>query len=391
MSVSRRKFLATALGASGTVLSACSGGRALHDRSRPTFHYPGVRFPLIFAGERIVSSAAVSSLSTFQPLFGASRSVVNPAEPTLKGARTLTFEKPGEYYLTLNDRPLKVLVFPQDETISSAVVRLFHFCVANSLYCGLEDNAWYKYRERFLDEFFASSTPMMLSCGPTHSVFRAMVAERFSLPTRIVNLSSAYYSGGQIARTTHNVPEVYLPDVGKFVLFDINSGYVARWLDAFDLTEAVRAKWRSTQSAADHWTSLGLDFVHDVDTRMPSAFAEALIPKQTADARAAFTPAFVSDTPVDRTQMLRVFLTGPTYWGSNITWVQPTGTEFLPGDVLLAAYETDARLRQEVVEWETSFKLKVDVVDPDDLRRRLALGARPALDRREWEQRFPAA
>ena len=346
---------------------------------------------MIFVGEKMVSSVPLTSISTFQPLFGASRPVVNPAQPVLRGRCTLTFDQPGEYYLLTNGHPVKVLVFPRDEAISSAVVRLFHFSVANALYCGLEDNAWYKYRERFLDAFFASSAPMMLSCGPTHSMFRALVADRFALPTRIVNLSAAYYAGDQIARTTHNVPEIYLPDVGKFVLFDINSSYAARWLDAFELTEAVRARWASALRPADTWTSLGLDFVHDVDTRTATAAAESLIPTQTADARAPFAPSFVSGTAVDRTQMLRVFFTGPMYWGANLTWAQPTGTEFLPGDVLIAAYETDPRLRQTVVDWQTSFQLKVDVVEAADLRRRLALGAAPAIARREWEQRFPAA
>ena len=345
---------------------------------------------MIFTGDEIVSSAPIVAVTTFTPLFGDARRVVNPARPRLTSTRAFVLDEPGEYYLRINDSPLKVLVFPRGEQISSAILRLFHFCVANALYVGLEDNAWYAYRNRYLDAFFASSHPQMLSCGPTHSMFRALVAERFGLPTRIVNLSSSYYVGDRIARRTHNVPEVYLPDIGKFVLIDINSAYVPRWLDAFELTETVRARWGTLARPTDVWTELGLDLARDIDPLLPSAFAESLIPRQTADVRDSFVPAMVSTTPLDRTPTFRVFLTGPTYWGRNIEWVQPTGTEFLPGDCLLAAYETDPVLRQDVVDWEASFKLKIDVVDPGDLRRRLAAGAQAAIERREWEQRFPA-
>lgn len=345
----------------------------------------------MLTGDQIEAPTTIRSIGTFRPLFGAFRPIVNPILPRVVGSRALVFDEPGEYYLRIDDRPLKVLVFRRGDEVSSAVLQLFHFCVANNLYVGIEDNAWYKYRERFLDGFFTSANPMMLSCGPTHSMFRVLVADRLGLPTRIVNLSSVFYAGDTLGKATHNVPEVYLPDIGKFVLLDLNTGYVARWLDAFGLTEAIRAKWSSTVRATDDWTSVGLDLVRDVHPLSPTASVEALVATQTADVHEPFSASMVSADPIDVTAMLRIFLSGPMYWGNNLGYFQPTGTEFLTGDAQLALYETDEVLRKALLDWQQSFKITVEVIDPEVMRRRLAAGAETVIKESEWAQRFPPA
>ena len=133
------------------------------------------RFPIIFAKEFATASTRICRIEFFTPLFGAERNLVNPAKPIIKGEQ-IHFREPGEYYLKVNGDYLKVLVLDPSEGTKEALLRMFDFFVANNLYLGADDNAWYQERYIYLRSFFRSCEPMMLSCGPSHSVWREWVA-----------------------------------------------------------------------------------------------------------------------------------------------------------------------------------------------------------------------
>ena len=188
-----------------------------------TFRFPDSRYPILFSGTTVEASQPITSVRYFAPLFGKSRTVVNPAPIDIDG-RQLTFREAGEYYLVVNDaHHLKAIVLDATEPISQGVTRIYDFNLANVAWCTADDRAWYEAADHFLEFFFYSPGPVGLLCGPAAEVFRRMVWDRFRLPSRVVTFPGTYYAGSEIRRATHNVPEVYLPDKRKFVLFDINN------------------------------------------------------------------------------------------------------------------------------------------------------------------------
>ncbi len=219
-------------------------------------------YPVLFAGDTIRRWEDVQSLGFFSPLFGAERNVVNPATPVVIERRTIRFDEPGEYYLEINhERFLKVLILDPLEPISKGVLRIFDFLVANLLVSNGEQPVWDKLGlDRYIQRWVHSKDPGLLLCGPTDSMFRALVFERFRLPNRMVTLPGVYRRNRQIVKATHNVPEIYLPDIGKFVLFDLNNAFVVRWLNAIDLAYLIHsATDDSAYLTDDQWNALGLE------------------------------------------------------------------------------------------------------------------------------------
>lgn len=98
------------------------------------------------------------------------------------------------------------------------------------LYSGADDHRWTPglSRQKFVWNWFTSSDPAMLSCGPTHAIFRWLVEDRLGLPTRIVTLPASYIKYGVVVNDGHNVAEVYVPELKRFVLFDVNNAFVPK-------------------------------------------------------------------------------------------------------------------------------------------------------------------
>ncbi|HYO75734.1 MAG TPA: twin-arginine translocation signal domain-containing protein, partial [Thermoanaerobaculia bacterium] len=233
----------------------------LRQRTRIKWDLHGESFPLFRPGQTATASERITKLEFFVPLFGAERKgLVNPKLPKVINARTIRFDEPGEYYLRVNGGAgyLKAVVFAPDEGIPASLIRLFDFCVVNNLYLGAEDNVWYYRRADYLTEFFTAEQPMMLSCGPTHGVFRWLVRERFCLPARIMTAPGTYYHNGEVARLSHNVPEIYIPDYDKYVFMDLNFGMVPLWLDALELAEVAHATWGDTATDAESLEDLNV-------------------------------------------------------------------------------------------------------------------------------------
>jgi hypothetical protein len=387
---SRRGFLR---GAAGTMaflsLPAFARPRFAEDVA---FTFGTRRFPLLLPGESVTASEPVRDLTYFLPLFGTFRKCVNPAEPVVH-ERTITFTEPGEYYLRVNGRsPLKVAVFAQDEGIPASLLRLFDFAVANSLYISAEDKLWYSGREQFLGRFFTSAEPFMLSCGPTHQLFRRLVEDRFCLPARIVTCAGRFYRKGKIAALGHNVPEVYVPELDQYVLFDINTGLVPLWDDALSLSAKLRRLSPvAVETETPDWS--GVKLHADVRACSASPEASSLVHQYDQYGAVRFAGQLISNDTVDehaQARALRGFYTGAGYWGKKITWVMPTGTEFLDGWLQYGLYETDPALIDDMMAALKPLIPETMLVDPDVLRERLRDGHRANIAAREWTKRFPA-
>lgn len=354
-----------------------------------------LRFPLLRPGEPITTDEKITKVEHFEPFFSPNRPVVNPAPPIVRD-RTIFLREPGEYYLRLNDHtPLRVAVFSPDEGITKSVLRLFDFMVANQLYARAQDRSWYAHRQRFLQRFFVDERPLILSCGPTHQVFRSLIEERFCLPTRIASSATTFYLADGMARLAHNVPEVYLPEFGKFVMFDLNSGYVAKWMDSIDVAEATRV-WGDVASDLERASDL-VDVHAEVDTCPSTPQIEAAVVQTDDWGTIEFSGNYVANNPMDdfsRARALRTWYSGPIYYGSRAHNVRPTGTEFLEKGILLFAnLHTDPILFEESCDWLVreggTPREEIEIVRPNDLRARLAVGHRKQIDANEWRGRFP--
>jgi len=401
----RREFLTRLAGAAATAAVAPSLlAQVMKPRPWPMLPARAIRwdlrgepFPLFRPGQVAIASERIRKVELFNPLFGASRrGVVNPRMPKMLDRRTIRFDEPGEYYLRINDGDgyLKAVGFAPDEGIPASLLRLFDFCVANNLYLGAEDNLWYFRRADYLSSFFTAQEPMMLSCGPTHGVFRWLVRERFCLPARITTAPGTFYYGGEIARQSHNVPEVYIPDFDKYVFMDLNFGMVPLWLDALELAEISRTRWSAAASDDEKLEDLPIAFHVGPDTCVGRPGAWDLANELGGYGLLEFNAAYAMDEPLtsgSRARAVRAFWGGPAYWGRDMKGVRPTGTEFLPGMYVFGSFHSDQRLIDDAIAYIATFDVPVDVHEPEMLRSMLADGHRDAIAAKEWSNRFPAA
>lgn len=237
---------------------------------------------------------------------------------------------------------------------------------------------------------------MMLSCGPSHSVWREWVRDRLALPTRITTLTSARLSNGMVTYAAHNLPEVYVPELGKWVMFDLNSNFVPRWLDAMELCEVVHAKGKDEDDFTQDWHSYGLDLYAGVAARNANPLYLEDLRRQAGGSKGMpFEPAFVTND-VTRDSLiiaLRCYYGGAAYWGSDIVSVQPTGTEFLPGNIVYwASLHENQLLKLAAIEYaKYMYRTEVKVLEPSQLRAQLDDGHRLQIQAALWKSRFPAA
>ena len=356
------------------------------------FSFGDSKYPVLFAGDTIRRWEDVQSLGFFSPLFGAERSVVNPATPVVEERRNLRFDEPGEYYLEINrEHYLKVLILDPREPISKGVLRIFDFLVANLLVSNGEGPIYYTLGpERYIQRWVQSKDPGLLLCGPTEKMFRTLVFERFRLPNRMVTLSGVYRRDGKIRTSTHNIPEIYLPDIGKFVLFDLNNAFVARWLNAIDLAYLMHSATDDSGDLTDaQWNALGLD----LHPGSPKAFRPVNynIRGNQSDPAVKFTPELVSEVPVERywVSQTRLFYGGVVYRGPS--WY---GTGFLEHDYNVGSLHTDPQLEEAVVDLVKSYHHvdpTVQVYSLRELAQMLDRGFRDPLTAKAWLERVPGS
>ena len=348
------------------------------------------QYPVLFAGDTIRRWKDVHSLGFFTPLFGAERVVVNPTVPTVEERRSIRFHEPGEYYLEINhENFLKVLILDPEEPISKGVLRIFDFLVANLLVSNGEDPIWYELGpERYIQRWVHRKHPGLLLCGPTDKMFRTLVFERFRLPTRMVTLSSVYRRDGKIGESTHNVPEIYLPDIGKFVMFDVNNAFVVRWLNAIDLARSVHSTTDDSANLTDdQWNGLDLDVYREV----PNAFRPVRFNVlKGRDEAVEFSPELVSSVPVETrwVDMTEIYYGGVVYRGQSYY-----GTGFLEHDYSFGSLHTDPELEEATVKLVNSYEAdaKVKVYSLRELTHMLDRGFGNQIEAKAWLDRVPAS
>lgn len=341
------------------------------------FAFNGQKYPILYEHELILVNKAIASVAYFRPLHSPDRPEVNPAKPAIQkiGDKSLiTFGVPGEYYLVLNESyRLRVLILNRKQSIDLNVVALSDFVAANTSNINGNDAEWYKGPEIFTQNYFSSDQPKMLLCGPTHGFLKLLIGARFGLPTRAVTFTGVYFEQGRIQYGTHNTLEVYLPENRKWVLFDPNNGFMAKWMDAFDITDAVRnASATKNSFTKDDFKKLKLDFHYNVDVKRPF--------NNFSDQNLFFTGMLSKESQREQWPVLmQIFLGGPAYWGGV------AGS--LPGDYHLysSLYHLDPFLIEAQARWQGNWPLKVLKITPDDLKRRLNERYAPEIAERKWE------
>lgn len=351
------------------------------------FDFNGYKYPVLYDGEVIRYSENISSMSFFAPQFGAERKVVNPEKPRTEGKGLIRFEHPGEYYIKINGEvALKVLVLSKKETFSSSVTRLFDFVSANMFFSNVprESKSCAINKEKYVADWFRSEEPARLLCGPTHGFFRTIIRDRLKLPTRIVTFPGAYRWNGRIYKSSHNITEVYIPDLNKWVLFDINYGFFVKWMDALELAEFFHRN-----SSGDS----GLTIVEkmaklDVHSEGPMLYWTS---NNLAPVNKEFSKKDVSKIPTIYLwrDAFRFYFSGAAYWGGELDWVKPTGTEFLPGEYLLANLHEDIELKEAAVTWIKSFSIDPTIVTPASLNKMLNEGHAREIALEEWNKGLP--
>lgn len=344
-----------------------------------TLSFGSATFPIIFTDEFIEASVPVSVTGSFAPLFGVDRPCVNPSTPIVsEQGLHVSFEAAGEYYIHLNDDvALKVVVLDRDEPISSSVVRIFDFCTANLLNSAGEDHVFTDDRVSYVSNWFLSDDPGMLICGPTHQLFEMILEDRFALPCRDVTFPGTYWRDGEIKRITHNMLEVYVPDVEKWVVFDLNYAFVVKWLSAAEIGLFLHKVFPSGEPPTlAMWDALAWDR-HDsgVSPRFPKLAPEPV-----------FREALVSQKLVasQQHQLGILFLGGPAYRGI-VRWA---GTPFLEAQYCYGSLQKDEALREHAIEWVKTYDLEVVVYPLDELVALLDAGHAAEIARAAWRERI---
>ena len=270
----------------------------------------------------------------------------------------------GEYYLKIDEgRKLRVLVLDRGDEISSNVLRVFDFLTANLVVTQGNDKAFYENSGKFAMDFFSSGEPKMLLCGPTLGFFAMILRDRFNIPVRDVTFTGVLMDGGKVLYSTHNVLEVFLPDKNKWMLFDINNGFAVKWMDAFELTETIRAASSSkTNINKTENQSINLDLHYLVDAR------RAVNP---SDSTPVFRPEILKEVSVRDSwiELFRIYLGGPGYWGGK-RFSQQGGLS--PEYQLYESlYHQDQFLLEAQVRWVGNWNLKVRQVPPEELKQML--------------------
>lgn len=365
-----------------------------------TLVFPNGDFPILWEGQDIVVSGNVSAIAYFAPLFGAERAAVNPSTPHVTGSR-IGFAKAGEYYLTVNGTTsIKVLVLATSEPISSAVVRVFDFCRANILFDTCHDDTdalFYADQEGFAHRFFESAEPVALLCGPAHSLFQRLVQEGLGLPTRKPTFPGTVRWSDEkcnvsLFQITHNPLEVYLPDQGKWALFDVNFGFLAEWLDASELSEFTTLMGGPGTMGYMNLTALKRLNVYTggPTTRLCREAGAGEDPYPPIRLRVSGVPA-----AYNWKDDFRFYYGGVAYWGGEAFFQMPHGTEFLAGTYVWASRHWDRDLELAARTWWESLwqgvALKVTIVTPETLRLLLEAGHRSEILQEAWKNKIPAS
>lgn len=336
---------------------------------------------VVYDGDSVFYPGRIKRLEFFQPIFSPDRVLVNPTTPRLETSLSGTFvyfDNPGEYYLKFSKgSSFKILVLQRDSAWSLRVLQLFNFLTANLISHSRDDDQWVKDPEGFARDFFSSTSPKLLLCGPSLGFFQSVVSKVFKLPTRDVTFTGVSLKEGQVQYGTHNVLEVYLPDLKRWVLFDINNGFVARGMSAFDLTDHIYSMTAGgNQPLAQGAWFRSLDIPLEVQVRKPNSTTEP-ISVNRGDVGSWH------EAIEDWDELGKVISVGPGYWG-GARFQQRRG---LPDEFELysSKYLSDPFLLEAQKRWVSNWSLKMRHIDPRELENLLDVAYANQIAAQEWK------
>jgi len=388
---------------------------------RALFNFPN-DIPIIYVNEKIIVNKIIHKITYFKSWFSPHRSNVNPSVPVKKiiDDRTIiSFNKTGEYYLILdNNHKLKVLVLDDrhknwipgsHHQISDNVVRIFYFLAANHVSSVVENTRHQQNQEKYIFDFFHREIPLLLTCGPSLSLFNEIINCKFNLLYRSVCWIGVYFESaaaprdkimshdgewiggdgeggvggvgedgvignarGKLFRCTHNVSEIYLPDLKKWVLFDLSNGFFIKWLDAFECSELLRKQYAETpqgMSLLDSTFKEKIKYdkkIHKCDlVDIYLGEHETTFEPVASDIR-KFESNGLGGHPdwpdLGINILYKAMFSGPSYWAR----------EFDPGceyDKYVSNYTKHDIIRQEQIKWDGEYGQKLLHVEPENLKR----------------------
>jgi hypothetical protein len=169
---------------------------------------------------------------------------------------------------------------------------------------------------------------------------------------------------------------VYLPDVGKWVVFDVNNAFVVRWKSALELSALVKAASRDSELLTDdQWQALRLP----IHLGAPVTYR----PVGSVTDSKRFDDEFLTDTRGRELwhRLSCLYVGGPAYWGGA-----GYGTGFLPAQYNFASFHDDPELEQAAVEWIRGYDMEVGVFTADEMAHLLAEGHREAIEAEAWRR-----
>ncbi len=229
---------AGSLGAPAPVVSPADTGLKIES--------PSDGIGVVRSGSTVRFSLPVKHVDSWTPLFSPNRRVVNPARPKRVGEKALRFDRPGEYYIRLNRRHYtRVLVLNRTAPPRRHLLALFDFYVANHAWTTAHDAPFYADPPKYLKGFFVRHAPAAILCGPTQWMLQSLIRKRLGLPVRSTSFAGAVREGRgsrQILFGSHNIIEVYLPDIDKWVHVDGDAGVLPKWKSSLELWAAIKSR-----------------------------------------------------------------------------------------------------------------------------------------------------
>jgi hypothetical protein len=288
----------------------------------------------------------------------------------------------GEYYLRINEaQPVKVLVLPPGESISRSVLRTFDFCIANKSAMNRDETLYAADPSGAIARWFRNDEPIFLLCSSAHDFFGRIIKEVFALPTRRVLLPGTGRLGGEIYKVIHHVLEVYLPDIGKWGLFDVSNKFVVQWLDAFDIVDFVRKNEKDTP--------LGTGYVKEsalASLDIYNGGVVSFLPKENdcIPAEGDGNPC-LSKLPVAYSwiNLFKLFYGGVAYFGADSHVCEVA--ENNPWETcIFASRHEDHELHDVAVEWIRENGFNPLLLSQEELKVRLAEAFRAELAEARW-------
>jgi hypothetical protein len=274
----------------------------------------------------------------------------------------------------------KACVLSHQESWSRSVLRIFDFCVANTVRTNSRISEWDD-RAGLRETWLRQRGPLPLTSPDAGKLFTDLVKGTLGLPVRFVSLPGVTRENGKFERQSLFLPEIYLPDKGGYVLFDVLNGWYVPWLDAAACARAISDLKRQS-----------------IEVNVASLSAAGLAPEAcTPEPRRLKTPVSLDDVSEGRLENLLTDRTGREWstfghiYGGGVAYYgaargKGLGTGFIAESYVFGSLHDDATFDEEVTRWIGTWYEDVTVVRLEELEERLVQGHAPSLQEANWDQ-----